>query len=152
MIVERTGDSPLIDPPTVERVIQAFLANDVDFCSNLLDETYPPGMSVRVFPLSVLEEVARRTSDPVDHEHVSTYIYEVPGRFRLLSVESGYSPEAAALRLTLDTREDLEVIRTVYEELYPSKPDFTLSDIIALFARRPELALINKHVQQRAIR
>lgn len=152
IIVETTGDCPLIDPPTVEKVIQTFLANDIDYCSNTLRRTYPRGLDTQVFPLRVLEEVARRTSDPADHEHVSLYIYEAPGRFRLLNVESGYGRDVADLRLTLDTPSDFTLIRTVYEELYPTNPEFTLPNIVALFARRPELADINPHVQQKKVR
>lgn len=152
VIVETTGDCPLIDPPTVEKVVQTFLANDVDYCSNILQRTYPRGFDTQVFPLRVLEEVARRTTDPADREHVSLYIYEKPGRFRLMNVESGYGPEVAALRLTVDTPEDFTLVRTVYEELYPAKPDFALPDILALFARRPELPDMNRHVTQKRVR
>lgn len=152
LIVETTGDCPLIDPPTVEKVIQAFLAHDVDYCSNILERTYPRGLDVQVFPLRVLEEVARRTTDPADREHVSLYIYEKPGRFKLLNVESGYGPEVAELRLTVDTPEDFTLVRTIYEELYPARPDFTLPDILALLARRPELADVNRHVTQKHVR
>lgn len=152
LIVETTGDCPLIDPPTVEKVIQAFRGADVDYCSNILRRTYPRGLDTQVFPLSVLEEVARRTDDPADHEHVSLYIYEKPGRFRLLNVESGYGPEVADLRLTVDTPDDLTLVRTIYEELYPKKPDFVLADILALFERRPELADINRDIKQKSVR
>lgn len=152
LIVETTGDCPLIDPPTVEKVISAFLASRVDYCSNTLTRTFPRGLDTQVFPLSVLEEVARRTTDPVDREHVSLYIYEKPGRFRLLNVKSGYGPEVAELRLTVDTPEDFALVRTVYEELYPKDPNFVLSDIIDLFVRRPELPDINRHIEQRAVR
>jgi spore coat polysaccharide biosynthesis protein SpsF len=136
----------------VEKVIQAFLASDVDYCSNVLTRTYPRGLDTQVFPLAVLEEVARRTIDPTDREHVSLYIYEKPGRFRLLNVESGYGPEVADLRLTVDTPQDFALIRTVYEELYPTKADFTLPDILALFARRPELPDLNRGVAQKQVR
>lgn len=152
LIVETTGDCPLIDPPTVALVIDRFLEGGVDYCSNILVRTYPRGMDTQVFPLTVLREVARLTDDPVDREHVSYYIYQHPERFRLRNVESGLPSSAADLRLTVDTADDFRLVKTIFEELYPAKPAFTLSDILALFERRPELADINRHVQQKSVR
>ena len=152
LIVEVTGDCPLIDPATIARVIETFKAHDVDYCSNVLERTYPRGMDVQVFPLSVLEEVARLTEDPVDREHVSLYIYERPERFRLKNVASGLPAEAAMLRLTVDTPEDFVLVKTIYERLYPRKPDFDLEDILALISREPGLATLNAGTQQKAVR
>jgi spore coat polysaccharide biosynthesis protein SpsF len=152
LIVETTGDCPLIDPLTVQRVVESFLAHEVDYCSNILTRTYPRGMDVQVFPTTVLEEVARLTGDQADREHVSLYIYEHPERFRLLNVESGLPREAAELRLTVDAPEDFELIKAIYEALYPADPAFGLREILALFAQRPGLRELNRHVLQKAVR
>ena len=152
VIVETTGDCPLIDPGTVDRVIKTFLENDIDYCSDVLERTYPRGIAAQVFPLSVLEEVARLTNDPVDHEHVSLYIYEHPERFRLLNVSSNLPLWAAELRLTVDTIEDFDLVTRIYEALYPTNPTFALQDILDLFARQPGLREINRHVKQKLVR
>jgi spore coat polysaccharide biosynthesis protein SpsF len=151
LIVETTGDCPLIDPAVVDRVIEGFREGGVDYCSNILERTYPRGLDVQVFPTSVLEEVDRRTDDPSDREHVSLYIYEKPGRFRLRNVESGH-PESAELRLTVDTPEDYELIRAVFEALYEAEPAFGLEDMLALLDARPELREINRDIEQKPAR
>lgn len=153
LLVETTGDCPLIDPGELDRVVDAFHeAPPVDYCSNNLERTFPRGMDVQVFPLSVLEDVARRTNDPADHEHVSLYIYEKPGRYRLRTVRSGLPPEQQELRLTVDTPEDFTLVEKIFLELYPSNPRFTLKDILALLARRPDLAALNRDIQQKPVR
>ena len=152
VIVETTGDCPLIDPETTNDVIRTFLRANVDYCSNVLERTYPRGMDVQVFPISVLAEVARLTNDPTDHEHVSLYIYSHPERFRLLNVCSNLSSQDAELRLTVDTPEDFELVTRIYEALYPANPLFSLSDILELFARQPQLREINGHIQQKPAR
>jgi len=152
LIVETTGDCPLIDPTIVDFVIKTFLDNDVDYCSNILQRTYPIGMDVQVFPLSVLETVAKLTDDPTDREHVSLYIYEHPERFRLLNVWSNLPSDAAELRLTVDTPEDFELITRIYEALYPMNPTFSLENILGLFERKPELQEINRYIKQKPIR
>ena len=152
LIVEMTGDCPLIDPAIVSRVITEFRQQDVDYCANVLERTYPRGMDVQVFPLAVLEEVARSTDDAADHEHVSLYIYNHPERFRLHNVASGLSPDAADARLTVDTPEDFRLVTEIFERLYPANPAFGLDDILALLAAHPSLRAINQDVRQKAVR
>ena len=151
LIVETTGDCPVIDPEVISKVISSFLSSEVDYCSNILEPTYPGGMDVQVFPLSVLEQVAILTQDPVDREHVSLYIYRHPERFRLLNVASNLPAEAAQLRLTVDTQEDFELIKKIYEFLYCNKPNFSLADILELCRIHPELPFLNQHIQQKVI-
>ena len=110
------------------------------------------GIDVQVFPTRVLDEVARLTDDPTDHEHVSLYIYSHPERFRLRDVVSGLPSAKADLRLTVDTPEDFALVSSVYEALYPGKPAFSLDDVLALLERRPDLARLNQHVQQKQVR
>lgn len=150
VIVETTGDCPVIDPQIVSKAIDTFLKNDVDYCSNILERTYPRGMDVQVFPAAVLEEVARLTDDPEDREHVSLYIYEHPERFSLLNIESELPERHQDLRLTVDTHEDFNLISEIYQELYPGKPDFGLHDICNLSDRRPELFEVNKNISQKS--
>jgi spore coat polysaccharide biosynthesis protein SpsF len=152
LIVEITGDCPLADPATIDRVLDAYHAGQCDYASNVLQRTYPRGLDVQVFPTAVLEDVARRTADPVDHEHVSLYIYSHPERYRLRDVVSGLDPRHAELRLTVDTPEDFALIGAIYEALYPGKPAFGLGDILALLDQRPELARLNQHIQQKQVR
>lgn len=152
VIVETTGDCPLIDPEIVSRAIESFRSHQVDYCSNILRRTYPRGMDVQVFPVSVLKEVAGLTQEPTDHEHVSLYIYEHPERFRLRNVESGLPEKYWGLRLTVDTPEDFALVQTIYEELYPRNPAFKLSDILGLLDRRPEILEMNLAIQQKPVR
>jgi spore coat polysaccharide biosynthesis protein SpsF len=152
VIVEITGDSPLIDPAIVDLVFEVYQANRFDYVSNALKQTFPIGLDTQVFSTAVLDQVAQLTNDPTDHEHVSLYIYEHPERFSLHNVESGLPDKYWNLRLTLDTLEDLALIRAIYEELYPKNPSFGLRDILELLERRPELIDLNRRIQQKQVR
>ena len=96
--------------------------------------------------------MAELTQDPIDHEHVSLYIYEHPERFTLFNLDSNLPEKYWGLRLTVDTIEDFEVIRSIYEELYPANPSFSLNDVIGLLERRPELMKINREIKQKQVR
>jgi spore coat polysaccharide biosynthesis protein SpsF len=152
VIVEITGDCPLVDPEVVDWLVTVYLANDYDYVANVLKRTYPDGLDAQVFATSVLAEVARLTQDPADREHVSLYIYERPEHYKLYNVESGLPEQYRDVRLTLDTPEDLELIAAIYSELYPKNPAFTLNDVLRLLDRRPELRAVNAKVHDKPVR
>ena len=151
VIVETTGDCPLIDPNLVDSCIKSYLESDVDYVSNVLERTYPIGMDTQVFSTKVLDNVAKLTDDPDDREHVSLYIYRNPEIFKLQNVSAPPELSWPELGLTLDTPDDLRVIRHVFEALYPLDPCFDLVKVLELFHTDPSLAEINAHVHRKHI-
>lgn len=152
IIVEITGDETLIDPKIVDQVIEFYLKNDFDYVSNILNRCYPRGLDTQVFATSILEEVSRLTDDPVDRENVSLYIYEHHQRYSLGSIEAPEELNHPDWRWTLDTKEDFEFLKTVYEALYPAKKDFDSYDVLEFIKKNPHVLEINKGVNQKAVR
>lgn len=152
VIVETTGDCPLHDPAIVDKVVADFRVGGADFVSNTLEYTTPRGTDVRVFTAGALEEINECSSDPADHEHVSLHFWEHPERYRLRNVRTALPPEIAELRLTVDTPEDFDLVRGVYEELYPVNPEFGLWDIVELLRNKPHIAALNRAVVQKPVR
>jgi spore coat polysaccharide biosynthesis protein SpsF len=152
IIVEVTGDCPLIDPGIIDKVVGDFLMGGADFVSNILPHTTPRGTDVRVFYTRDLAEINVRSSDPADHEHVSLHFWEHPERYYCRNVETDLPEAAAHLRLTVDTQEDLELVRDVYRQLYPENPAFTLADVLKLIEQQPRLVELNRHTPQKAVR
>ena len=54
------------------------------------------------------------------------------------------------LRLTLDTKEDYDVIGAVYEALHETDPDFSAADILNFLKTRPEIVALNSSIVQKA--
>jgi spore coat polysaccharide biosynthesis protein SpsF len=92
------------------------------------------------------------THDPIDHEHVSLYIYEHPEIFSLLNVESDLPEKYWDIRLTVDTKEDFQLIKTIYELLYQQNSVFTIYDIVDLLEQRKDLLELNRNIQQKKVR
>ncbi|SVD84222.1 uncharacterized protein METZ01_LOCUS437076, partial [marine metagenome] len=112
IIVETTGDCPLIDPEIVSNTIEAYRSASVDYASNALEpRTYPVGMDTQVFATNILADVAERTSAENDREHVSLFIYNNPQIYKLKAIKAATHHHAPQVRLTLDTRQDLKLIR-----------------------------------------
>ncbi len=152
VIVEITGDCPLLDPAMVDAVVESHRSGQYDYVSNGLRRPLPLGFIVQAFATSVLAEVAQLTQDPADHEHVSLYIYEHPERYRLHAVIMEEAEKNADIRLTLDTADDYAVISAVFEALYPKNPAFSFSDIVEFCRLQPELLELNRHIVQKRAR
>lgn len=151
LIVEMTGDCPLLDVEIVEQVVSLFLSGNYDYVSNTLKRTYPRGLDTQVFPTWVLAEVAEITQRPADRENVSLYIYEHPEQYKLGNLVAPSEIYWPDLRLTVDTKEDLALVCEIYERIYPEKPYFSLQDVVKLLNTHPEL-ISNAHIQQKPVR
>lgn len=152
LIVEITGDCPLIDPEIVDQCVQLFLSGKYDYVSNVLERTYPAGLATQVFPYAVLEEVAKKTTDLEDREHVSLYIYTHPKEYRLKNVEAPPHLRAPEVILTLDTPEDYLVLDKIFSSLYPGNPDFSTADVLNYLKQNPELQKINERIKRTVVK
>lgn len=140
-IVQVTGDCPLVDPEVVAQAVAAYTAERPDYVSNRLHGyTYPDGYDVEVFPVSLLAEVDAATQDPYDREHVTTYVYAHPERYRLLGVEATGRRRRPELHLSLDTADDVALMQEIYETLWRPDRDFGIDEVLDLLDGRPELA------------
>jgi len=146
VVVRITSDCPLIDPTIIDKVIAAFLDSNPDYASNALVRTYPRGLDVEAFTLSALTKAWQQASKPYERIHVTPYIYENPTIFKLLSVSDSH--DYSNYRWTVDTPEDLEFVRRIYERL-ENKISFSWYDVLTLCEKDPTLKKINSHIEQK---
>lgn len=150
VIVETTGDCPLIDPVEADKVISKFLAGKYDYVSNCYPHrSYPLGMETQVFPVKILEEASQITDHPADRENVSLYIYSHPEKYNCEVIRAPLEWTEPNLRLCVDTIEDFELVSLIFKEFYYRKRDFLLGDILQFLNKNPQYKAINAHVQQR---
>ena len=148
VVVRVTADCPLIDPEVLDRCVTRLLDDDdLDYVSNTLQRTYPRGLDVEVLRRGVLDIANDEAADPDDREHVTRFVWRQPERFRLEGEADG--EDHSALRWTVDTQEDLDVVRAVYDDLYPERPDFGYADALAHAAEHPDVHARNRHVRQK---
>jgi spore coat polysaccharide biosynthesis protein SpsF len=144
LIVEITGDCPLIDPGIVDAVVARYLRGGFDYVTNVLDVlTFPIGFDVQVYSSRLLGEVSALTQDVYDRENVTPFIYHHPERYRLLNLRAPPPLERPRYLLCVDHPEDFALVRAVYEALYPSDPAFSAADIIRFLDGRPDLVRLN---------
>jgi len=147
-VVRITSDCPVIDPQIVDETIRVFQQQCGDYASNVFPRTYPRGLDTEVFTVAALEQAWRDAHASYEREHVTPYFYQHPELFRLVS-QSGQI-DCSQYRWTLDTAEDLEVLRTIYAR-FGNWDDFTWSETVQLMKREPELVELNAYMPQKAL-
>lgn len=146
-IVRLTADCPLIDAHEIDRTVRAYFEADVDFAANRLPppwkRTTPIGLDTEVVDFDALTEAWDHAEAKYAREHVMPYFYEEEGRFRILLVD--HQPDIGHLRLTVDTQDDLQLVRKIYS-YFGNSDDFSLIEVLRLLDRHPELLQINAGV------
>lgn len=151
VVVEIPADNPLIDPEIIDLAIEKHLSTKADFsCTNYPSKFLPTGLDAGVINFQALEIAYKNAKDAYHKEHVTSYFYENPDVFKITSVNLPKYLESPDLRLTLDTKEDLELITKIYTKLYKTGSIFKTKEILDLFKTQPELKTINAHIIQRS--
>jgi len=149
VVVEITGDCPIIDPSIVEQTIAMFKAHSVDYVSNAMLRSYPDGMDVQVMGLHILRKSSAMTSDPLDLEHVTLHIRnnsEIFSRVHLVAPPELHWPE---LGLTLDEQRDFVLIDHLINVFHEVRPNFSCLDAINYLKANPSLLSINNTVARK---
>jgi spore coat polysaccharide biosynthesis protein SpsF len=147
VLVRVTSDCPLIDAGEVDAVIAALDAQ-TDYAANVLERDLPRGLDTEVLWRDTLERTARMATSTPAREHVTWFIHsERPDLFLTRAVRRPY--DAADLRWTVDTPEDLELARRLYAELDLARTRRPFPEILAHVRAHPELVAINAHVEQK---
>jgi spore coat polysaccharide biosynthesis protein SpsF len=147
VVVRLTADCPVIDPELIDLTITEFYRSGADFSANRLPppfkRTYPIGLDVEVCSFTALERAWKEAEQLFQREHVMPYLYDTPGRFKVQRVE--YEHDYSTMRWTVDTAEDLKLLRLIFACLV-EHPDFTWLDVLELCENDPELLRINASV------
>lgn len=140
-VIRLTGDCPLADPEVIDRLITFILEGGYDYCSNCVEPTFPDGLDAEIFLFSCLERAWKEATLPSQREHVTPYINQQPDKFSLACMKN--DRDLSGLRWTVDEPADFELIKRIYEALYPISQEFTTDDILNLLEKQPVLLEIN---------
>jgi spore coat polysaccharide biosynthesis protein SpsF len=135
------ADNATPEPAEIDRIVDHHLSLGMrGFSSNLSvigDSDYPDGIGAEIFDFSLLEEARTRHNDPRQREHVHLNFYDYStGQV----VDAAWCPVSTIkcpegfrrpdLILDVNTQEQYEFMRQLYEYLYPRNPQFHITDTI----------------------
>lgn len=146
VVLKIPSDCPLIDPRIIDEVLDFFFAEPgkYDYISNLHPATWPDGNDVEIMTMACLEKAWQNASPGLQQEHTTPYIWENPNEFRIGNVTwPARLDYSMSHRFTIDYAGDYEFIKRVFEELYPTKHDFSCDDILQLLNNKPEIYQLN---------
>lgn len=145
VIVEVTGDCPLLDHTIIDQSIGFFFKTRSDYVGNTcITNSYPRGQDVKVFSTKTLSMVNCLTQDKDDQEHVSLYIYNNTSRFKCTPLPAPSLKINPKTRLTVDYPEDLDLILRLVENL---GPDCGFDQMIKFMNKNPELYDLNGNLE-----
>ncbi len=119
-VVRLTSDCPLIDAELIDKVVKYTIDNNLDYCSNVLKETYPDGQDIEVFKYKALEQAWEQAELKSEREHVTPYIRNnasYNGGTLFISDSFDYIENYRDVRLTVDEAKDFEVIKLLIDKL-----------------------------------
>ena len=135
------ADNATPEPAEIDRIVKHHLSlGRRGFSSNLSvinDSGYPDGIGAEVFDLSLLIEARERSMALLQREHVHLNFFDYTTQKAvdetwcpISTIECPAEFRRPDLILDVNTQEQYEFTRQLYEALYPGNPNFHITDII----------------------
>lgn len=129
-IVRICGDSPLIEPSQIDRLLEEFEQGDYDYLSIKTRDGNPIilsgwGLAVEVISLEAFKKARMLASDKISLEHVTPFIYKNPDIFKVwfLDYPKMSKFDHDDVRLTIDYKYDLDTLNEIANNLNGKDPN-----------------------------
>ena len=140
-IVRVCSDNPFLNKNAIEELLQTAIATDADYVSfnvgGVPSIKTHYGFWTEYVRLDTLERVKSLTNDMLYHEHVTNYIYSHPGVFKIEWLGVPSVVISNNIRLTIDTQQDFNNARLVYEQL---GDEASIEQLFAYIKQNPIIA------------
>jgi spore coat polysaccharide biosynthesis protein SpsF (cytidylyltransferase family) len=141
--VDLTGDCPLIDPGHIDKVLELLFENGMDYSSNIWPRSWPDGFDVQAYTIAALTRAHGKVRNKKHRCHVGWNL-QTPD-IKQVNYCAPAQWNRPSLRVTLDTREDLDLIRKIADHF--GHNHFTAGEVVDLIVNeKPEWIKINLHV------
>lgn len=118
IVVRVCADNPFISGREIDRLIDFFAQNNLDYASNNLDRlgsNYADGFGAEIVSYSTLKDLAERAVEGRHREHVTLYMWEHQDSFRLASIQAPAELAYPHMSFDVDTLEDLEKLQSLVD-------------------------------------
>lgn len=150
-IMRVTSDCPLIDPKVIDDMIDIYYKNNYDTLmpsyygeENGAKGGFPDGCNPEIVSFKLLEMVWKKAKLKKEREHVTKYIYThlSPNRYKIKLKDRYSNIDLKKIHLSLDTKDDLQFITTIYDKLYNFNNLFTIYDVLTIVNNIEEIKII----------
>ena len=144
-VVRVCTENLFIDPVLVDRLVSTADAHRecdyVSYCSKTGKPAIlaPLGVFAEWCRADALRRAHRETSDPLDRELVTRYLYSHPEKFQVRLIPVPPEFDRADVRLTIESEEDWDHVQAIFEALGPEALDWQA--IAGLLDQHPQLRM-----------
>ncbi len=149
-IIRVCADNPFIDLPMLLDLSEKFSRSRASYFGYTIDGFLPTiktgvGFWAEGVTLSALKNIQSRTSEPMYLEHVTNYLYENPEKFKIhLEKVDNRLQTFSDIRLTVDTAQDFELSKKIYEICFEKNNRFQMKDVLKEISIHSEWRVIMK--------
>jgi spore coat polysaccharide biosynthesis protein SpsF len=111
VVIRATADNPAVDIDAPGRLLAAVRRSGAEY---VRENGLPCGAAVEAVATGALHRQARLAGDPLDREHVTTFVRRHEEQFAVLVLPAPSSLARPDVRVTVDTRDDLQQMRRMY--------------------------------------
>ena len=143
-VVRLSGDCALIDAAIVDRVVDAFAQENVDYAST--DSSFAEGLDVEVISYDALEATHSEATWKSELEHVTQYVRKRANQFRQLFVPN--DTDDSNIRIVVDEPEDFIVVEKIMEHFESTRPGlyYAFPEVKEFLLRHPDIMAINSSI------
>ena len=157
-VIRICSDNPFLSCKYLESLVETYINNqqyDYDYISYSLDGITPSikthiGIFSELVSLKALKRAFSETSESIYLEHVTNYIHSNINKFNILLLKKDFNTSFINnIRLTLDTKEDFDYLKNLYNELNIKNNDINFYKIIIfLYEHKDFLDLMIKSINK----
>jgi spore coat polysaccharide biosynthesis protein SpsF len=148
IIIRFTSDCPFMDPEISNAKLELYKSMDgIEYVSKDFKTGYPLGLHAEIMSRNALEAAYNSNPDGYEREHVTPYIWRRPEQFPAIHLD--YKPNLRDWRLVVDTKEDYQFAKQLFEVLYTKNHRFRFKDIKSHIEANPDMLKINTHIEQK---
>ncbi len=140
IVLRLPADNVTPEPEAIAAILAYHRTGAAGFSSNLSvigDSGWPDGIGAEAFDFAALAEIKAEEADPrrLEHVHLNFFDYSTqtparPERYSIGTIPCPPEFRRPDLVLDVNTIEQYRFMRRIYEDLYPTNPQFHITDII----------------------
>lgn len=149
-IIRIGGDCPLIDFNLINKGLKIFKKGNYDILSNCRVRTFPQGLDFEIFTTQALKlswqehfKEFKNKKEEFDKTFINPTNYLRKGK-KFKNKDLINNLDLSGIRIVLDYKEDFQLIKKIYENLYQENKYFSTKEILNFLKVNPNLLKLNQ--------
>ena len=143
IVIDITSDCPFIDLSGLKLYLDLIKNKKADYVSNIIERTFPDGLDLQIYTFEALSRLYNLVSEPEYYQHTGWNFTRFQDRFKCTNIYAPKELNWPELRITLDTKEDYDLICAVNSCLNEPTP----INIIGFLKSNPGILKINSDIK-----